>query len=79
MTDHDDLPHLSYVATLLLQLFHGPLSGLPGWAGSRRNIHSLIPILIINHPLSASSHLLPFIASSLFNLHAWRAFCTTSL
>ena len=29
--------------------------GLPGWAGTRRNIHPLTPILIINQPLSASS------------------------
>ena len=29
--------------------------GLPGWAGTRRNIHPLTPILIINHPLSAFS------------------------
>jgi len=29
--------------------------GLPGWAGTRRNIHPLTPILIINHPLSVSS------------------------
>ena len=29
--------------------------GLPGWAGTRRNIHPLTPILIIGHPLSSSS------------------------
>jgi len=29
--------------------------GLPGWASTRRNIHPLTPILIINHPLPASS------------------------
>ena len=29
--------------------------GLPGWAGTRRNIHPLTPILIIGHPLSTSS------------------------
>jgi len=29
--------------------------GLPGWAGTRRNIHQLTPILIIGHPLSTSS------------------------
>ena len=29
--------------------------GLPGWAGTTRNIHPLTPILIINHPLSAFS------------------------
>jgi len=29
--------------------------GLPRWAGTRRNIHSLTPILIIRHSLSTSS------------------------
>jgi len=29
--------------------------GLPGLAGTRRNIHPLTPILIIGHPLSSSS------------------------
>jgi len=29
--------------------------GLPGWAGTRRNIHPLTPILIIRHPLSTLS------------------------
>jgi len=29
--------------------------GLPGYAGTRRNIHPLTPILIIGHPLSSSS------------------------
>jgi len=27
----------------------------PGWAGTRRNIHPLTPIVAINHPLFASS------------------------
>ena len=31
------------------------LSGTTRWAGTRRNIHSLTPIMVINHPLSASS------------------------
>ena len=30
-------------------------AGLPGWAGTRRNIHPLTPILIIKRPLSTSS------------------------
>ena len=30
-------------------------SGLPGWAGTRRNIHPLTPILVIKHPLSTAS------------------------
>jgi len=29
--------------------------GQPGWAGIRRNIYPLTPIVVINHPLSASS------------------------
>jgi len=29
--------------------------GLPGWSGTRRNIHPLTPVLIIRHPLSTSS------------------------
>jgi len=29
--------------------------GLPGWAGTRRNIHPLTPILTFDHLLSASS------------------------
>jgi len=29
--------------------------GQPGWAGTRRNIHPLTPIMVICHPLSASS------------------------
>ena len=31
------------------------LSGIPGWASNRRNIHPVIPIVVISHPLSASS------------------------
>ena len=33
--------------------FTGLCLGLPRWAGTRRNIHPLTPIVIINHPLSA--------------------------
>jgi len=29
--------------------------GQPGWASTRRDIHSLTPIMVISHPLSASS------------------------
>jgi len=29
--------------------------GQHGWAGTRRNIHSLTPIVVISHPLSSSS------------------------
>jgi len=40
---------------------------------------TLTPILIINHPFISFFHLLRFIASSVFNLHAWQSFCRTSL
>jgi len=40
--------------TTVLQL-SGFCQGQPGWAGTRRNVHPLTPILTINHPLSASS------------------------
>jgi len=46
------------------QSFYGPLSGLPGWASTRRNIYPPT-ILIIIQSLSAWSHLLRSIASSL--------------
>ena len=53
--------------------------GLPGWAGTRRNTHPLT-ILINHHPIFISFFHLPrSIASSLFKLHAWQSFCTTSL
>jgi len=32
-----------------------PPVGLPGWAGTKRNIHPLTLILIIRHPLSTFS------------------------
>jgi len=54
--------------------------GLPGWAGTGRNIHPLTPILIINHSFFITFfRLLWFTASSLFSLHACQCFCTTSL
>jgi len=43
-----------YYTTTILQLSALCL-GQPGWASPRRNIHALTPIVIINHPLSASS------------------------
>jgi len=33
----------------------GFCSGQPRWAGNRRNIHPLTPIVVMSHPLSASS------------------------
>ena len=52
--------------------------GLPGWASTRRNIH---PLTYPDHQPSFISffYLLWSIALSLFNLHAWWYFCTTSL
>jgi len=47
-----------------------------GWASTRRNTHSPT-ILIIQ---SISIFRLPWsVTSSLFKLHAWQSFCTTSL
>ena len=40
--------------TTVLRL-SGFCSGQPRWASTRRNIHPLTPIVVINHPLSASS------------------------
>jgi len=37
--------------TTILQL-SGFCPGQPGWAGTRRNIHPLTPVMVINHPLS---------------------------
>jgi len=39
--------------TTILQL-SGFCLGQPRWAGTRGNIHPLTPIVVINHPLSAS-------------------------
>jgi len=49
----------------------------PGWAGTRRNIHPLTPIVVINRPCFL--HLLQSMASSLFNPHTWQYFSTISL
>jgi len=40
--------------THILRLY-GFCPGQPGWAGSRRNIHPLTAIVVINRSLSASS------------------------
>jgi len=50
--------------------------GLPGWAGTRRNIHPHPD----HHPIFISFfHLLRSVSFSLFRLRAWQSFCTTSL
>jgi len=44
----------AHTHTIILRL-SGLCLGLPGLAGTRKNIHPLTPIMVINHPLSASS------------------------
>jgi len=51
--------------------------GQLGWAGTRRNIHPLTPI--VSSVIPYLLHLLRSMASSLFNLHAWESFSTISL
>ena len=43
-----------HLHTTILRLYELCL-GQPGWAGTKRNIHPLTPIVVINRPLSASS------------------------
>jgi len=43
-----------HIHTTVLQ-FSGFCLGQSRWADTRRNIHQLTPIVVINHPLSASS------------------------
>jgi len=47
--------YLSFQSVIqtILQL-SGFCPGKPGWAGTRRNIHPLTPIVVVSHPLSAS-------------------------
>jgi len=57
------LVSFSYFFLLLVQCsthttilwFSGFCPGQPSWAGTIRNIHPLTPIVVISHPLSASS------------------------
>jgi len=44
----------AHAHTTILWLYEFCL-GQPGWAGTRRNIHPLTPIVVINRPLSDSS------------------------
>jgi len=48
-------PTVNCMPTTTVLRLSGFCLGPPGWAGTKRNIHPLTPILIINHPLSASS------------------------
>jgi len=54
--------------------------GQPGWAGTRRNIHSRTPIVVINRSLSASSiYFDPWHPPNSINPHALQSFSTISL
>jgi len=44
----------THTHTTVLRL-SGLRPGQPGWAGTRRNIHPLTPIMVISHSFSASS------------------------
>jgi len=69
----------THTHTTILQLGFCP--GQPGWASTRRNIHPLTPIMVTNHPLSASSiYYDPWHPpwSFVLNLHAWQSFSTIS-
>jgi len=67
-TKKEDLVYVYFIINLLTYLhthththtqtvlrLSGFCPGQPGWASTRRSIHPLTPIVIINHPLSASS------------------------
>ena len=43
------------ITTTNILWLSGFCMGQSGWAGTRRNIYSLTPIMVINHPLSAFS------------------------
>jgi len=45
---------LATITTTILRL-NGFCLGQTGWVGTRRSIHPLTPIIVISHPLSASS------------------------
>jgi len=47
--------HTTTTTTTTILWLSGLCPGQPGWAGTRRNIHPLTPIVVINHPSSASS------------------------
>jgi len=51
LVDHDQ----THTHTTVLRLY-GLCLGQPGWASTRRNIHPLTPIVVINCPLYASSN-----------------------
>ena len=49
------LSGVKFTTTTTILWFSGLCLGQPGWAGTSINIHPLTPIVVINHPLSASS------------------------
>jgi len=61
----DSLCHAYYTHATILRL-SGFCLWQPGWASTRRNIHPLTPIVVINHPLSASSLMIHGIISVQF-------------
>jgi len=52
---HTSMSHKHMHTHMHTQQLFGCCLGQPGWAGTRRNIHPLTPIMVINHPLSAFS------------------------
>jgi len=46
--------HAAHTHTTILRLYEF-CPGQPGWASTIRSIHPLMPIMVINHPLCASS------------------------
>jgi len=80
ITTESRTPGKKTTTTTTISRLFGLCPGQPGWASTRRNIHPLTPIVVINYPLSASSifyHL--WRPCSLLNLHAWQSFSTISL
>jgi len=68
----------SSTTTTTVLWLSGFCPGLSGCDSTRRNIHQLMPILIINHPLSASFiYCYPWHPP--VNLCAWLSSCTTSV
>jgi len=76
---HKQKENINYYYITTILWLSGLRRGQSKWAGIRRNIHPLTPIVVINHPLSASSIFLQSMASSLFNLRALQFFFTESL
>jgi len=72
---HNDLAAFNYYYNRFMAL----CLGLPGWAGTKRNFHPLTSIMIINHPLSASSIYYDPYHPPCSIYAPDKSFCTTSL